>query len=358
MDKTQFHINADIKKAETLPREFYISDEVFEAQKKLFANTWQFALDKSEIVNQGDYAPVNLLPNFVDLPLLFSHDKDGVCHAMSNVCTHRAKLIAEEKGNGRMLTCGYHGRCFHLDGKFKAMPKFEEAENFPSEKDNLLKVNFAEWLNLLFVNVKGNLDFDGMIKPMHERIDFLPLDTLQFVKEKSKTYHVNANWALYVDNYLEGFHVPFVHPGLNEALDFGQYEYHLFEHCNLQLGIAGEGEAHFDLPQGHIDKGKNVFAYYFWLFPNMMFNFYPWGLSLNIVEPIAVDKCRVRFLTYCYKGKEAEFEATGIDETELEDESVVESVQKGMQSPLYDKGRYSPSMEKCVHHFHQLISKL
>ena len=56
----------------------------------------------------------------------------------------------------------------------------------------------------------------------------------------------------------------------------------------------------FDLPEGHIDYGKEVTGYYFWIFPNFMLNFYPWGVQLNIVKPYSPDFCRVEFIYYIY----------------------------------------------------------
>jgi choline monooxygenase len=88
-----------------------------------------------------------------------------------------------------------------------------------------------------------------------------------------------------------------------------------------------------------------------------MFNFYPWGLSLNIVEPTSVSTTKVRFRSYYFEGSKYDRSANSLEQTEIEDEHVVESVQLGVQSRLYSRGRFSPSMEKCVHHFHSLLAK-
>jgi choline monooxygenase len=169
---------------------------------------------------------------------------------------------------------------------------------------------------------------------------------------------VQANWALYCDNYLEGFHIPFVHASLNEAIDYGAYTTELFRWSSLQLGIAKGDEEAFDLPSGSPDAGKRVAAYYFWLFPNTMLNFYPWGCSVNVVQPLAVDRTRVSFITYVWKPERLERGAGaigGLDRVEREDEAVVESVQRGVRSRLYTRGRYSPTREQGVHHFHRLL---
>jgi choline monooxygenase len=168
---------------------------------------------------------------------------------------------------------------------------------------------------------------------------------------------VHANWALYCDNFLEGFHIPFVHKDLNEALDYGEYKTELYDHMNLQVGYSDESTEVFDLPEGHPDHGRNVAAYYYWIFPNMMFNFYPWGLSVNVIKPLSIDRTKVSFLTYVYdRSKINEGAGSLLDKVEREDEFIVESVQKGIRSNFYKTGRYSPTREKGVHHFHCLLA--
>lgn len=203
----------------------------------------------------------------LDEPLLFTRDAEGAAHAFSNVCTHRGKLVIEQPGNQRLLSCGYHGRCFRLDGRFRSMPEFEGVENFPSAADNLSRIKFAEWLGLLFVSLQPAMPFEELIQPITERIGWMPLDTLHFAPEHSQDYEVQANWALYCDNYLEGFHIPFVHPALNQAIEFGKYEYELYPYCNLPVGIAkGANPASIFPPERPI-IGRRIYAYYYWVFP-------------------------------------------------------------------------------------------
>ena len=89
-----------------------------------------------------------------------------------------------------------------------------------------------------------------------------------------------------------------------------------------------------------------------------MMNFYSWGLSINIVEPISKNKTKVRFLSYPIKiDKETRQAIRDLIEVELEDQSVVKSVQEGIKSRYYTRGRYSSKHEGGVHHFHTLLSK-
>jgi len=352
------HIESDIKKAQTLPAWFYNSPQQFEeVVEKIMARSWQYLADINEVKQEQLLSPFRLLKGVLDEPIVVSCDKNQQLHCFSNVCTHRGAILIEEQRKGRLLNCRYHGRCFSLDGMFRSMPAFEATENFPSEADHLHKIPFAERLNMLFVSLNPKVSFDEMFAPIQERVGWMPLDKMVFNEEQSRVFNVKANWALYCDNFLEGLHIPFVHPSLNEALVFDDYAYELFPYCNLQLGVAKDDQVCFDLPKGSKDYGKNVYAYYFWMFPNLMFNFYPWGLSLNIIEPISHEETKVIFRTYLFPDAASEREINRIDETEYEDEAVVESVQLGLKSRFYDRGRYSPSMEQCVHHFHSLIAK-
>jgi choline monooxygenase len=148
-----------------------------------------------------------------------------------------------------------------------------------------------------------------------------------------------------------------VHAGLNAVIDYGNYTTELFRFSNLQLGIAKDGEACFDLPPSSPDYGKKVAAYYFWVFPNLMFNFYPWGLSVNVVQPISPGETQVCFYSYVWKEeKRTKGAGAELDKVELEDEEVVQQVQQGVRSRFYTHGRYSVTREPGTHHFQRLIA--
>jgi choline monooxygenase len=100
-----------------------------------------------------------------------------------------------------------------------------------------------------------------------------------------------------------------------------------------------------------------VGAYYWWLFPNTMLNLYPWGISLNVVHPLAVDRTKVSFISFVWDESKLDRGAgSGLDRVEREDEVIVESVQRGTRSRAYERGRYSPARETGgVHRFHQLL---
>jgi choline monooxygenase len=165
--------------------------------------------------------------------------------------------------------------------------------------------------------------------------------------------------ALYCENYLEGFHIPFVHAGLNEVIDYGNYTTELYPFSSLQLGVAkDDDEMIFDLPPGSPDVGKKIAGYYFWIFPNMMFNFYPWGLSINVVNPLSISRSKVSFISYVWdENKLRQGAGANLHQVEMEDEDIVQNVQRGIRSRFYKHGRYSAKRETGTHHFHQLLAE-
>ena len=355
----QFNIHKDISKAETLPSSFYKNHDVFEQVKeKIFLKSWQWLGDNSSLKLTNSIQPLTLLDGFLTEPILLTRNDEGKINCMTNVCTHRAHLLALGPGQSKNIKCTYHGRTFDINGNFKSMPEFDKTKDFPRDCDNLYKFPLAEWGPFLFAGLNPSFDFEEVLKPMNERVGFLPLDQFSFDSSFSKDYLVQAHWALYCDNYLEGFHIPFVHEGLNKVLDYGSYTTELYKYSNLQIGYSDDANETFDFPKDHIDYGKQVAAYYFWVFPNMMFNFYPWGLSVNIVKPISINRTKISFLSYIYDPTKLHQGAgNDIDKVEREDEFIVENESKGIQSSFYQSGRFSPTREKGVHHFQRLIAK-
>src|SRR5206468_4280849 len=155
-------------------------------------------------------------------------------HCVSNVCTHRGNLVCEHEGIESGLRCRYHGRRFGLDGAFQSMPEFEQVEGFPSASDSLARVPFGTWEKFLFASLRPSQPLEVLLAPLRERCAGLPFAGAALDPARSRDYLVRANWALYVENYLEGFHIPYVHAGLSGVLDYGEYRTERFALANLQ----------------------------------------------------------------------------------------------------------------------------
>jgi choline monooxygenase len=344
-------IAADIRVAQTLPSKFYHDESIFKSLLSVF-NGWQYAIHKSDL-SQNSINPIEHIEAITGEPTIIVKGSD--VNAMSNICTHRGMRLVAQPCTKSVLQCEYHGRTFDLDGAMKHMPEFEQAIGFPSEADNLHKFALDTWKGLLFVSQGG--EEAQPWQELNNRFDFLDIESFTHDPSRDRDHLIAANWMLYVDNYLEGFHIPFVHPELNQTLDYSGYSTEVFEGGVLQIGKASQGDVKFDLPENHPDFGQDIAAYYLWLFPNMMFNFYPWGLSVNIVIPVSPSETRVIYRGYVMDETLAKQGAGSIlDTVEIQDQEIIEQVNKSMRSKIYDRGRYSPTREQGVHHFHRIIS--
>lgn len=338
-----FEIDPDIRKARTLASDFYTDPAYFELSKeKIFARTWQFLGRADEF---DGLKPATILPGFLDEPVLLVKTAESLT-CLSNVCTHRGKILVEEPCMANLIRCGYHGRRFSLDGKFLSMPEFEGVENFPGESDNLRQLPFSARGGFMFAALDPVAPFEAFTDI--SGLDDIERDGLRLAS--TREYKVNAHWALYCENYLEGFHIPYVHRALNEIVDYGSYTTETFRYASMQTANA---------PVTTVPgTDSSVAARYLFIFPNLMFNFYPWGVSVNVVHPVTPSRSVVEFMTYVRdetlmeKGAGADLHGV-----ELEDEAVVESVQRGIQSRFYSHGRYSPTREQGTHHFHRLIAE-
>ena len=349
----RFDIDPCLERAETPPGEAYCDPDVFQAEREaIFQTNWLPVADPP--FQSSAVLPVTLLPGVLDETLVLTRDADERVHCLSNVCTHRGMMVACEAGPAARLRCGYHGRTFALDGKLATAPGFRGAENFPRPSDDLPSIPAHGWGPVHFVSMNPKQSFEDWIHPLREWVDFLDPAELVPDPEALQRYEVNANWKLYLDNYLEGFHIPTVHKSLLAALDVTGYRAECFEGGSVQIGMGSEGTPTLELGTQHPLYGQSVAALYFHLFPNTLVNVYPWGVSINRVNPMGLAQTEVIFARYVLRPELLEMGAgAGLHQVEMEDEAVVEATQKGVRSSLYTRGRYAPQHEAAVHHFHR-----
>jgi choline monooxygenase len=324
-------------------------------RERVFARSWQALAPEDVPAEAGEARPLTLLPGLLDEPLLLVRGADGGLHALSNVCTHRAALVCPAPARARELRCPYHGRRFALDGRFRAAPGFEEAEGFPTPADDLPRAAREALGPLHLVALEPAYPAAAWTAAARSRFDALGWSAWRHDPAGERRYPLRAHWAAYVENYLEGFHVPYVHPGLSRALDLARYTTADAPCGVLQIAEARPDEAAFAPPQGHPEHGRRVAAWYLWLFPNLMLNVYPWGLSVNVVEPRGPAESVVRYHRFL---RDPALLGTGagadLDQVEREDQAVVESVQRGDGARLRRGGALSPRHEGGIARFRAL----
>jgi choline monooxygenase len=357
---SRFAVGADVAAAATIAKDFYL-DAAVHAQvlDRVFARSWQWIGDLADVQQPLALSPRELLPGSLDEPLLLARDGAGTLRCLSNVCTHRGKILvdAPQRADPQGLRCGYHGRRFDLAGRAWFMPGFDGVAGFPCAADHLHAVPFESWRGHGFASLNPAAALAEVFAEIDARLPWLAVARFRPDPARARSFVFDAHWALYVENYLEGLHIPFLHPALAQTLELAGYRYELGRWCNLQLAPARADEPAFEPPPGAPEHGQRIAAYYWWVFPNLMLNFYPWGLSLNQVQPLGPAKTRVVFASFVADESLLGRGAGGaLDPVEMEDEAAVLSVQRGIRSRFYVHGRYSPQHERGVHQFHRLLA--
>ena len=333
--------------ATALPARFYV-DAAMQASDRshVFDRAWQLVAHVSQLRNVGDHAIADL----AGLPVIAVRGGDGRTRVMHNVCRHRAGPIAQCDGlAAKSLRCRYHGWTYTLEGQLRSAPEMQGTRDFDVADIQLPQLAVKVWQGLVFaaVDAASAPDFDAFVTGIDARLgDNRGL--ADYAGHHRASYDIACNWKVYVDNYLEGYHVPHVHPGLNRLLDYRSYRTELTPWHSLQWSPL-ESDASL---YGNGD------ALYYWLWPNTMLNILPGRLQTNTVIPLGVDRCRVLFDSYYADTGDAgkrDADLAFSDEVQHEDLGICEDVQRGFASGSYVPGRLNPLRESGVHHFHELL---
>jgi len=339
-----------LEHALALSARFYTDPRTHELDARaVFARSWQLACHQSQLSGMGDH----VVTTIAGLPLLIVRSDNVTIRAFHNVCRHRAGPIASCDGRGATsLRCRYHGWTYGLDGVLRGAPEMGRTLDFDPADIRLPEVRVQVWQGLVFVATGEAPAFDEFVAGIDARLG--PDRSLaRYEFHHRASWEVACNWKVYVDNYLEGYHVPHIHPGLNSVLDYRSYitetaTWYSFQFSPLESGadLYGSGE-----------------ALYYFLYPNAMLNILPGRLQTNRVLPLGVDRCRVEFDFYYAPDASAEALArrandiTFSDEVQDEDVTICQDVQRGLASGSYEAGRLNPLRENAVHHFHELLRR-
>jgi choline monooxygenase len=354
MDLSDYQPSQDLSRAATIPARWYTDPGFLKLeQERVFARTWQPVGYTGSIANPGDYFACEIQGE----PVVVARAKDGIVRAFSNVCRHRASLIVEGGGSANVLRCPYHAWTYELNGKLLGTPEFEGVENWDRSEICLPQYRVETWGPFVFVNQDHNAPPLGEVwgEIPRQTAEFgCPIDQLR--QSGRRDYIINCNWKVYVDNYLEGYHLPAAHPGLFRELDYAQYRVDTFRYYSSQYAPIRLKQGEASDRRYQYDEG-GAGALYFWIFPNFMLNIYPDNLSSNIIVPLGPDKTLTVFEWFTFSGTAAVAPETieFSDEIQREDIRICENVQRGLQSRSYNQGRFSVKRENGVHHFHLLL---
>jgi choline monooxygenase len=363
-------VSEQIECAHTLGSRFYTDPAILEIEKaRIFRRTWQLVGTLSHACGQVNCAKRTIADpeSFftADLggePVVVVRDKQGTLRAFSNVCRHRAGPIASGSGCMNVLRCGYHGWTYTLDGRLIGTPDIDGVEFFDRSTMGMVPLRLETWEQFIFVNFDQNTEpLAAYLREIPGQAKGFQFDGLELAERRD--YVIDCNWKIYVDNYLEGYHIPIAHPGLMREIDYSQYRtdtfrYHSQQFAPIRAMKAEDAGERFYAP----GKGSQE-ALYFWVFPNLMLNIYPDNVSTNLIVPLSQDKTLTIFEWFFHDAASAKVQerihkaVAFSDEVQQEDIGLCESVQRGLRSSTYDRGRYSVKRENGVHHFHMLLGE-
>lgn len=352
-----FPFDPRIERASTIPARLYNDPVYLELEReRVFAHSWQLVARAEQLETHGDFVTVEVGNDSI----VVLRDGDSL-RGFHNVCLHRAGPVAYGCGRRKTMQCKYHGWTYGLDGSLLHAPEMQGVENFRPEDMRLVPVQTAQWGPLVFANLDGKAPpLDEVLEDVPRRVAPFGCENMRYVT--SKSWDIACNWKVYVDNYLEGYHVPVVHPGLHKELDYDSYRvephrYFSIQHAPLRPLSGSSPNRKYDPTRTDTPE-----AVYVWLFPNVMLNVYLGQMQTNVVLPLSHDRTRVVFDWYASEppsDPDEDPEWTKLmafsDEIQEEDIIICEAVQRNLRSRVYDRGRYSAARENGVHHFHSLL---
>ena len=367
-----------IEQANGLPNELYINPDYLKYErKKLFEEKWVVVGVASSLPNIGDAKPFDLL----GIPIIILRDKNKKIKVFHNVCSHRGyKLLQKPCKLKNVIRCPYHSWSYNLEGKLSATPHIggmnkHNAKGFVKSKSNLKEIKSYVWLDMIFINISGKAeDFKKYIKPLSDRWEkFWPKKDQKLIRYASDYSYfllkAKCNWKFAIENYCESYHLPWVHPGLNSYSKIDDH-YHI---QGLPNRFAGQGTIVYNPKfKGSLKfptfpnwpKGKEKIAEYVALFPNVMLGIHKDHYYAYWLAPINLSFTLEHMEIY-YVGDEPssskKFKSLRKQNYELwlsiqsEDLSIIQGMQEGRNSPVYNGGNFSPIMDNPTHHFHKWV---
>lgn len=353
---TRFDPSVPLESAWLPPKSWYNDERFYELERDtVFRNNWLIAARADQFRHTGDYVAGAVTGE----PHVIVRNESGQLNAFYNVCRHHAAQVMSGAGCTESLVCPYHGWTYGLDGRLLKAPELGAVKDFDRGAFGLVPMAAESWCDLLFISMsKSPTALSPQLVELERRLRAMQIDNLQFVARRK--YRLACNWKVYVDNYLDGgYHVDYLHKGLAAQLDMDSYRTEVFERYSIQsgAGAGGDGASGADFAERIGDR-----VLYAWLYPNLMINRYGPMMDTNWVIPHGHNETEVIFDYYFTPetARDTEFVEKSLaasDVVQQEDVDICESVQKGLGSSSYDRGRYSAKREHGELHFHRLLAQ-
>jgi len=328
----------------TLPAEWYTHGKALEReQERVFERFWQYACFLGDLRAPGGFVTTRL----GRVPAVVVRDKEGELRAFVNVCRHRgSELVGEEAGCRQTLQCMYHGWTYNLDGTLRSAPRTRDEEGFDPAEFSLEPLRVETLGPFVFVSANPDVEpLASVAGAWPELVSEMGIDLSTLVFRERRTYDVAANWKILAENFLECYHCPVSHHGFSHLIDLDSYEgeahsdvFWHFSSCARDAAVAANRNGIAELPEAR----RRLWNYVVW--PNFMANVYPGppNISTNLLVPVAPGRTLAIYDFYFGQGVSEEQQRANVefvDEVQREDIVLCESVQRGLASGRFDRGR-------------------
>eukprot|EP01031_Cornospumella_fuschlensis_P034189 gene34189-41387_t len=355
------HHSGSIAAASTPPSSWYLDPQFLsEVEQQHTFKTWLNVARADQLQREGDYLSLTVLGQ----PILITRGGQGQLKAFYNVCRHHAAQIVDDNVQGSMsaqdrFVCPYHGWEYNVDGRLTKAHKMKGCENFSAKNFGLNSLPVAQVGLFIYVNFSPSKSQDihadlPDLQEVHALLRDTQYEQLRHVH--SKSYELDCNWKVFIDNYLDGgYHVSVAHPALAAALDLQKYTRRALRHSYVQACPSRPESARL---AGGAEACRE--ALYIFQYPNVCVNRYGQWLDTNIVFPLGAQRCRVLFDWFAHPSvsdSEVQRSLRDSEVVQQEDIFLCERVQKGLRSDGYEVGRYAPSLEGGEFLFHQLLHR-
>ena len=373
-------VDDDIQRAESLPARTFTDESIAQREREtIFARHWLMLPERTtlerrddartlaeQVAARGARTPLS----FLDRSLFLQRGwDDDALRLFPNACTHAWYPLVHGPSRGNAIACGQHGRKLDCAGRFLSQPGFKDLPDFPRACDHLRASRALEWRGFLFTSLDTpRVEHAEVFAEVDASLAKMPLEGMRLAPLDHEIRDVAGNWKQHAWNYMDSFHVTYIHRapgGLADAIDMSSYRTELHRFSALQWAYARDASAGFDpdeLPDRFRDpSGRRVFALWWFVFPNLTLNFYPWGLSVNLYLPVPGKPDTTRFCWFHrvrdpekYARRDRDWLSAQVD---AEDVDAMAQVQRGLRSGVTPRGRFAPEGERGPHWFHHLVSQ-
>ncbi|MCH1520801.1 MAG: aromatic ring-hydroxylating dioxygenase subunit alpha [SAR324 cluster bacterium] len=372
-----------VDQASTLIPDAYTAADFFALeQEKIFATAWVAVGCLQLVKNPGDI----LVTEVAGRSILVMRDKTGKLGEFYNVCRHRGSKLLEKSCNIKNLHCPYHAWVYGLDGQCLGTSMFRNekiVDTVPSnegetdlsdtslfDKKNygLLPLSVQTWGFLVFVNLSVQTT------PLEEWLGDIPQKFQSHVLENweifgEKNYDVASNYKLIEENFMEYYHLPFVHPELTNVSRME--DHHRSQGEGMYTGMLTTPVSRdvdsvwLNLPPAHgLNKEHLEAAYHICIFPNVTITILPNHAFCMITDPICANQTRERTFLLSPPGTLDNESHTSMflelvkfwDMVNTQDLGIVERVQQGLSNTAFTGGRMCPKFEEPLHRYQNWVA--